>query len=155
ASTTITPIHQLTRTTKGSQRPTSRLGGARSGYTGTSRATAMRLLLVEDDRALASALCKGLATSGFAVDLARTAAEARQLAGRNPYHLALLDLGLPDADGLTLLAKLRELSPHLPVLILTARGTVTERVSGLDAGADDYVAKPFALPELEARIRAL
>jgi len=115
----------------------------------------MRLLLVEDDRALAGALCKGLATAGFAVDSARTAAEARGFVARNAYDLVILDLGLPDADGLTLLAILRDQAPHLPVLVLTARGTVTDRVSGLDAGADDYVAKPFAFAEVEARIRAL
>ncbi|HZR82694.1 MAG TPA: response regulator transcription factor [Candidatus Binatia bacterium] len=115
----------------------------------------MRLLLIEDDGALAGALSKGLAGSGFAVDSARTGADAQSLAARNTYDLVILDLGLPDVDGLDLLARLRAREPHVPVLVLTARGTTTDRVTGLDAGADDYVAKPFAFAELEARLRAL
>ena len=115
----------------------------------------MRLLLVEDDRALATALGEGLSAHGFAVDRADSAEQATELVRLNPYDLLVLDLGLPGANGLTFLRRLRERADPLPVLVLTARGEVDDRVAGLDAGADDYVQKPFAFPELVARIRAL
>src|SRR2546426_650122 len=115
----------------------------------------MRLLVIEDDRALVAALCDGLAARGFAVDPAPSAECAFDLLRLNPYDLVVLDVGLPGADGLTLLRTLRSRENPVPVLILTARGEVADRVAGLDAGADDYLTKPFAFPELVARVHAL
>ena len=118
----------------------------------------MRILLVEDDRMIAEAVRKGLRGEGWAVDwvgdgaaaLAAVAAAAEQA-----YDLVLLDLGLPKRDGLEVLRALRGLGHHVPVLILTARDAVADRIKGLDAGADDYLVKPFDLDELAARMRAL
>ncbi len=115
----------------------------------------MRLLLVEDDDSLAKALRRGLVAKGFAVDHADSVEFAAVLVGENPYDLVLLDLALPGADGLSLLDTLRARQSAVPVLILTARGSVEDRVKGLDRGADDYLRKPFAFSELVARIRAL
>jgi len=115
----------------------------------------MRLLVVEDDAALAVALSRGLSAQGYAVDRAETAERAHELMRLNPYDLVALDLGLPGMDGLTFLRGLRGRGDAIPVLVLTARGQVVDRVAGLDAGADDYLLKPFAFPELVARVRAL
>jgi DNA-binding response OmpR family regulator len=115
----------------------------------------MRLLVVEDDQGLIAALHDGLAAHGFAVDRAGSAERARDLLRVNPYDLIVLDLGLPGTDGLTLLRRLRQREDPVPVLVLTARSEVSDRVAGLNAGADDYVQKPFAFPELVARIHAL
>jgi len=115
----------------------------------------MRLLIVEDDRALAGALRDGFTAQGFAVDLHSRAGDARQGLSGASYDAMVLDLGLPDEDGITLLREIREQQNALPVLVLTARGDVSDRVVGLNAGADDYVQKPFAFPELIARVRAL
>jgi DNA-binding response OmpR family regulator len=115
----------------------------------------MRILLIEDDPELADGLQQSLAQSGYAVDVARTAQEARRACGVTRYAMLVLDLGLPDADGLDLLRELRAREIAAPVLILTARGGLDDRIAGLDAGGDDYLAKPFALGELEARVRAL
>jgi two-component system copper resistance phosphate regulon response regulator CusR len=115
----------------------------------------MRLLLVEDDDSLAKALRRGLAAKGFAVDHADSAEVASVLVDENPYDLVVLDLALPGADGLSFLATLRARRSAVPVLILTARGSVEDRVKGLDHGADDYLRKPFAFSELVARIHAL
>jgi DNA-binding response OmpR family regulator len=115
----------------------------------------MRLLVIEDDRALVAALCDGLAARGFAVDRAPSAESAFDLLRLNPYDLVVLDVGLPGVDGLTLLRTLRGRDNPVPVLVLTARGEVADRVAGLDAGADDYLTKPFAFPELVARVHAL
>ncbi len=115
----------------------------------------MRLLVIEDDRALVAALCDGLAARGFAVDRAPSAESAFDLLRLNPYDLVVLDVGLPGVDGLTLLRTLRGHENPVPVLVLTARGEVADRVAGLDAGADDYLTKPFAFPELVARVHAL
>jgi DNA-binding response OmpR family regulator len=115
----------------------------------------MRVLLVEDDRALVAALRDGLTARGFAIDVAFTAQDAQRLLDVAPCDLMLLDLGLPDGDGLDILRALRERANPLPVLVLTAQGDVDARVRGLDAGADDYLYKPFAFPELVARMRAL
>ncbi len=115
----------------------------------------MRLLVVEDDASLVAALGAGLRDGGFAVDVAGTAEAAHDRLRDNPYDLVILDLGLPGIDGLTLLRALRTTDHSLPVLVLTARAQVHDRVAGLDAGADDYVTKPFAFPELLARVRAL
>jgi DNA-binding response OmpR family regulator len=115
----------------------------------------MRLLVVEDDPGLVSALRDGLTARGFAVDHAASVERALDLIGVNFYDLVTLDLGLPGTDGLALLRTLRAKKNPVPVLVLTARGDVSDRVAGLDAGADDYVQKPFAFAELLARIRAL
>jgi DNA-binding response OmpR family regulator len=115
----------------------------------------MRLLVVEDEPSLVAALRRGLGDLGFAVDAARSAAGATELLRLNPYALVVLDLGLPDGDGLDLVRRLRAAGDTVPVLALTARATLGDRVAGLDAGADDYLPKPFAFPELVARIRAL
>jgi DNA-binding response OmpR family regulator len=115
----------------------------------------VRVLLVEDDAALAGALRDGLSGRGIAVDAVGSAREAEAMLAVEPYDCMILDLGLPDRDGLDLLRDLRERGHPLPVLVLTARGTIAARVAGLDGGADDYLPKPFALPEVIARVRAL
>lgn len=115
----------------------------------------MRLLLVEDASDLAHAIAQGLRAQGFAVDLAGSVAEADEKAAWVEYDLVLLDLNLPDGDGVELCRRLRERKYKAPVLMLTARDRVSDRVRGLDSGADDYLTKPFAFEELLARIRAL
>ena len=115
----------------------------------------MRLLVIEDDGALSGALRDGLAGQGFAVDTAGTAADARARLRLDAYDCIVLDLGLPDQDGGAFLRDLRTDGGTTPVLILTARSSVDDRVNGLNAGADDYLLKPFAFPELVARLRAL
>ncbi|TVQ53325.1 MAG: DNA-binding response regulator [Rhodobacteraceae bacterium] len=115
----------------------------------------MRLLLVEDHAPLAEALADGLRRAGFAVDHAADAAEARALAALGGHDLALLDLGLPDGDGLTLLAEWRRRRRETPVIVLTALGGLDDRLAGLDGGADDYVGKPVKTAELVARCRAV
>jgi DNA-binding response OmpR family regulator len=115
----------------------------------------MRLLVVEDNAALRAAVVDGLRQAGHAVDDAGSADEALGRLGVDGYDLVVLDLGLPDADGLTVLRAMRARGMTVPVLVLTARGALEDRVTGLDAGADDYLAKPFAFPELLARVRAL
>lgn len=115
----------------------------------------MRLLLVEDDAMIGEAIRAGLKREGFAVDWVHDAASAARVLGSEPFELLLLDLGLPGSDGLTLLKTLRNRGATLPVLIITARDAVSDRVAGLDAGGDDYLIKPFDLDELAARIRAL
>jgi DNA-binding response OmpR family regulator len=115
----------------------------------------MRLLVVEDDLGLSAALQDGLTERGFAVDLAGSAERALDQLAVNPYDLIALDLGLPEMDGLAMLRTMRAKGCATPILVLTARGEVTDRVAGLDAGADDYLQKPFAFAELLARIRAL
>ena len=115
----------------------------------------MHLLIIEDNRRIANSLSRGLTESGYETQAASDGASAIQIIQDQAIDLAVLDLGLPDIDGMELLPKLRELSPDLPVIILTARGEVEDRVAGLDAGADDYLTKPFAFAELVARIRAL
>ena len=115
----------------------------------------MRLLVVEDDTALAAALRDGLAARGYAVDRAGTAEGALDLLAVDAYDLVVVDLGLPGMDGLAFVRVLRERGNPVPILVLTARGDVADRVAGLDEGADDYLQKPFAFPELIARVRAL
>jgi DNA-binding response OmpR family regulator len=116
----------------------------------------MRLLVVEDEPRLAQKLKSHLEREGHAVDLAGNGTEALILANRAPYDCVLLDLGLPGPlDGMDVCRRLRDTSSPAPILILTARDTLTSRIEGLDAGADDYLVKPFALEELSARIRAL
>ncbi len=115
----------------------------------------MRLLLVEDDPMIGESVRKGLHQDGFAVDWVQDGRAAELALETNPYDTLLLDLGLPRKDGLQLLGSLRRRGNPIPVLVLTARDSVADRVKGLDAGADDYLVKPFDLAELAARIRAL
>lgn len=115
----------------------------------------MRLLLVEDDPDLGEALVANLARDGFAVDLVGDLGAAEEALASGAHDLLLLDLGLPDGDGIELLRALRRRRSALPVLVLTARDAIEDRVEGLEAGADDYLVKPFAHAELVARIRAL
>jgi two-component system OmpR family response regulator len=115
----------------------------------------MRILLVEDDRVLADALSRALVQSAHAVDVVSTGEEADHALAPGTYDLAILDIGLPGLSGRDVLKRLRGRKSTMPVLMLTAFDTLADRVRGLDLGADDYLAKPFDLPELEARVRAL
>ena len=115
----------------------------------------MRLLLVEDDPMIGSSVQSGLKQDGYSVDWVRDGIAAELAMANGVYELLLLDLGLPHKSGLDLLESLRKSGASLPVLVLTARDSVADRVKGLDAGADDYLVKPFDLTELSARIRAL
>jgi len=115
----------------------------------------MRLLVVEDDRLLGDGIRAGLAQAGFAVDWVEDGRAAELALAAEPYAAVVLDLGLPRRSGLDVLAGVRARGSAVPVLILTARDTVADRVGGLDAGADDYLVKPFDLAELTARVRAL
>jgi Response regulators consisting of a CheY-like receiver domain and a winged-helix DNA-binding domain len=115
----------------------------------------MRILIAEDDSILADGLSRSLRRSGYAVDVVRDGLAADSALSVQPFDLLILDLGLPHLPGLEVLRKLRARNSRLPVLILTAADSVEQRVKGLDLGADDYMAKPFALSELEARVRAL
>jgi len=115
----------------------------------------MRILLVEDNQELRDAIREGLEKADFAVDGFELADEADAAISTTKYDAIVLDLGLPDGDGIDLLKSWRDRGETVPVLILTARDTLTDRVSGLDSGGDDYLAKPFAMEELLARLRAL
>ena len=115
----------------------------------------MRLLLAEDDPMIGDGVRRGLAQDGFAVDWVRDGRAAELALAENVHDLVLLDLGLPRKEGLDVLAAMRRRGDARPVLVLTARDAVADRVAGLDAGADDYLVKPFELSELAARIRAL
>ena len=115
----------------------------------------MRLLVIEDDQMIGESLCHGLRQEGFTVDWVHDGKAAGLALANDVYALALLDLGLPHKSGLDLLKELRQRDNTLPVLIITARDSVADRVSGLNSGADDYLVKPFDLHELIARVRAL
>ncbi len=115
----------------------------------------MRILVVEDEKRIADFLCRGLQGAGYAVDPAANGASALELTNATDYDLVILDLMLPDLDGLRVLEKIRNRTVGPPVLILSARGAVDDRVKGLELGADDYLVKPFAFVELLARVRAL
>ncbi len=115
----------------------------------------MRVLVVEDDIPLATILERGLVEDGYAVDLAHRVVDAHHAALSNEYDVVVLDLGLPDGNGLDLCAELRAEGYVVPILMLTARDSLSDKVSGLDSGADDYLTKPFDYPELAARLRAL
>ena len=115
----------------------------------------MRLLVVEDEPIAATLLAKGLREHAYVVDIANDGRDALEHAFINTYDLILLDVLLPGANGLEVCRRIRERGLKVPILMLTARGGIEERVAGLDAGADDYLPKPFAFPELLARVRAL
>jgi len=115
----------------------------------------MRILLVEDDRLLGDGIRAGLQQAGFAVDWAQDGRAAELALSGEAYDAVVLDLGLPRLSGMEVLARARAVRNVVPVLILTARDTVPDRIAGLDAGADDYLVKPFDLGELQARLRAL
>ncbi len=115
----------------------------------------MRILIVEDDSSLASGLQRILSVEGYAAQVAPNGERALETARHEKFDLVLLDIGLPGIDGFEVLRRLREGEHRMPVLVLTARDTLGDRVHGLDLGADDYMAKPFAMPELAARVRAL
>lgn len=115
----------------------------------------MKILVVEDDALLLQGLILAMQSEGYACDGVTTAQQAALSLANGHYSLVVLDLGLPDEDGLHFLSRMRQEKMSIPVLILTARDTLEDRISGLDTGADDYLVKPFALEELNARIRAL
>lgn len=115
----------------------------------------MRILLIEDDQRLTTALGESLRSEGYAVDVAGTAEDGRWMATEVPYDTIVLDVGLPDGDGIDLCAALRDGGVWAPILVLTAHAEIRDRVRGLDSGADDYLAKPFSFDELIARVRAL
>src|SRR5439155_21009894 len=115
----------------------------------------LRVLLVEDEPEMAAALIVALKSYDMVVDHISTLADAEEAASVNDYGAILLDRQLPDGDGLTLIPKLRAKGAGVPVIVLTARGELADRIAGLDAGADDYLAKPFAVEELLARLRAV
>jgi heavy metal response regulator len=115
----------------------------------------MKILIVEDEKKVASFVKKGLQEEGYAVDLASNGEDGLRLATENPYDLVILDIYMPKLDGLTVLRRLREGRVRTPVLLLTVRATIEDKVLGLDSGADDYLTKPFAFQELLARTRAL
>lgn len=128
-------------------------------YEGTgrhgSRAYAMRILIVEDEKKTAAFLCQGLSESGFLAEVAHDGEEGLQRALSRPYELLIVDAMLPRRDGWSLVTELRRQGKALPVLFLTARSAITDRVKGLELGADDYLVKPYAFVELLARVRAL
>jgi DNA-binding response OmpR family regulator len=115
----------------------------------------MRVLIVEDEVRMVEILKAALVRAGFTADAVRMCADARAAIAVNPYDVAILDLGLPDGDGLKLLREVRAKGNGIPILVLTARDAVEDRVCGLDTGADDYLVKPFAMIELIARTKAL
>ena len=115
----------------------------------------MRILVVEDDALLGDAIQAGLLQAGYAVDWMKDGVAAEQALTTEPYSAMVLDIGLPRLSGLEVLSRMRSRNIAIPVLILTARDTVDDRIKGLDAGADDYLAKPFDMGELAARLRAL
>lgn len=114
-----------------------------------------RILLVEDHEHLAKLICKGLASAGIAADVVSSSGAAWHAIQQVPYQILILDRGLPDGDGLILLQRIRQTQFMIPCLMLTARDALHDRVEGLEAGADDYLSKPFAMEELIARVRAL
>ena len=115
----------------------------------------VRILVIEDERKLASAVKQGLEADGYSVELAHTGEEGFYLICKQTFDLAILDVMLPGRDGFEILGSLRQQGIRIPILLLTARDALEDRVLGLDTGADDYLVKPFAFPELLARIRAL
>jgi len=133
----------------------SRNGSGAATTAGNSTGAQMRILVVEDDSVLAAALTRALNQSAYAVDLASDGEAANLALATTTFDLIVLDIALPKVDGLSVLQRLRDRRSTTPVLILTARDMLEDRVAGLDLGADDYMTKPFDLPEFEARVRAL
>ena len=129
-------------------------GGEREGLRCYSK-TRLRILLVEDEPKVAKALQEGLEAESYSIAVAHTAEEGLQRVSSEPFDLAVLDVMLPGRSGIEMLSAMRSQGVKIPVLLLTAKDTLADRVLGLDAGADDYLVKPFAFPELSARIRAL
>lgn len=129
--------------------------GVSSSFTKVELYVTMRILLGEDDELLSDGISKALRQAGYAVDQVSTGNDADHALETTSFDLLILDLGLPKLDGLEVLRRMRARNQALPVLIVTARDRLEDRVSGLDFGADDYMTKPFDLPELEARVRAL
>jgi DNA-binding response OmpR family regulator len=129
--------------------------GSIAGWSSGGGRCVMRLLVIEDEARIAEIVKRSLERAGFVVDSVSLCADAREALSLTAYDAAILDLGLPDGDGLRLLAELRAARSLVPVLVLTARDAVQDRVAGLDAGADDYLIKPFAMAELVARTKAL
>jgi len=115
----------------------------------------MRVLLIEDDEKIASFIVKGLKAAGYAVDQVSDGEEGLHLALTQPYDTAIIDIMLPKLDGLTLIERMRKQKVNTPVLVLSAKGSVSDRVKGLQRGSDDYLTKPFAFSELLARVQAL
>ncbi len=115
----------------------------------------MRILVVEDEHKIANSIKKGLEQESYAVDTAFTGTQGLDMATTEEYDLIILDVLIPGVDGITICKKLREQNIHTPILMLTAKGQIQDKVEGLDAGADDYLTKPFAFEELLARVRAL
>jgi DNA-binding response OmpR family regulator len=115
----------------------------------------MRVLIVEDEKAMAKEMCAFLQKTFYLCDIASTAEQALDLMEGNEYDFILLDLGLPDKDGLDLLGDSKKICPNASYIILTARGDLEDRIKGLDLGADDYLAKPFSLLELQSRMQAI
>jgi DNA-binding response OmpR family regulator len=115
----------------------------------------MKILVVEDERRVANFICRALRENAYAVDVAETGSRALEMAAETPYDSILLDLRLPGIGGIQVCRELREAHNETPILMVTARSLVEQRVEGLDAGADDYLTKPFAIAELLARVRAL
>jgi DNA-binding response OmpR family regulator len=131
------------------------LGACRPEREGASSAISMRVLVVEDEKKAASFIRRALQAEGFAVDAVHTGEDALALAQTTPYDAIVLDIMLPGRDGLSVVRELRARQNKSPVMLVTARGQVEERIDGLNAGADDYLPKPYALGELVARVRAL
>lgn len=115
----------------------------------------MRILVIEDEHKIANSIKKGLEQESYAVDVAFTGLDGYDLAASEDYDLIILDILLPGIDGITICKKLRQQNIHIPILMLTAKGQISDKVKGLDSGADDYLTKPFAFEELLARVRAL
>jgi DNA-binding response OmpR family regulator len=129
--------------------------GSQALFVAASWCAQLRILLIEDETRIAELVARALTRAGFVVDAFGSCADGREAAALGRYDAAILDLGLPDGDGLGLVAAMRSNGNALPILILTAKDAVEDRVSGLDAGADDYLVKPFAMTELIARAKAL
>jgi len=115
----------------------------------------MKILVVEDEKKVGAFIKKGLEEDNYTVDLAYDGEQGEELAGKESFDLIILDILMPKKDGLTLLTELRAKLDHTPVLVITAKGSVDDKVRGLDSGADDYLVKPFAIAELLARVRSL
>lgn len=153
-----TPARRLKPLTGASGKTIDRIVGTVAGSDATAQGISgkrMRLLVIEDNVRLREFLADGLGGSGFSIDSVETAGDAREALSTTRYAAIILDLGLPDGDGLSILREARRRKDSTPVIILTARSGVDDRVAGLRSGADDYLVKPFAIEELIARIEAL